>query len=589
MRGYSKKFIFAGLCLIAIFSLIIPVTAQENTEGYAVTCDNGVEFNNGVEILVNSMRAGFTYTATAIGIGDFDPVLAVLDANGQGLCADDTREAQNYTVDLPTSGAVSASSSSSQVLFSQTSGQNMADVSLVVGSVGDTSGEFILMLEGMAATSADGTGDPFSVRLTPGMVNSGVPLTVYMISVTGELDPLIARIDADFNFIYDEDDQQVYCDDSGDASLCWGESTLLNNSFVTRRGSERLGGFAQDAMISIPLEGTELDPDPDFRFINYLMTSYQQSTFGDYVLAFHIGTGGSGGKGQGGTKPTLSTPTPIPQPDNSNSGDTSEGISVACDNGVGFDNGVEIIVNSMRAGFTYTATVIGIGDFDPILAVLDSSGSGLCTDDSREASAYTVDLPTSGFVPSASTSAQILFSQTSGQNMADVSLVVGSVGNTSGQFVLLLEGMAATSADGAGDPFSVRLTPGMVASGVPLTVYMISVTDSLDPLVARIDADFNVMEDTNGNLIACDDAGDADLCWGESAPLGGSYVTRRGSQQLGGFGSDAMLSTPLTGMILDPDQDLRFINYLMSSYQQSTFGDYVLAFHAAIGGAKGNV
>jgi hypothetical protein len=173
--------------------------------------------------------------------------------------------------------------------------------------------------------------------------------------------------------------------------------------------------------------------------------------------------------------------------------------------------------------------------------------------------------------------------------MADVSLVVGSVGNTSGQFVLLLEGMAATSADGAGDPFSVRLTPGMVASGIPLTVYMISVTDALDPLISRIDADFNVVEDLNGNLIYCDDAGDAGLCWGESSPLSGSYVTRRGNQQLGGFGSDAMLSTPLTGMTLDPNPDLRFINYLMSSYQQSSFGDYVLAFHIGIGGTKGNI
>jgi hypothetical protein len=587
MRRYSKKFIFIGLCLIAIFSLTIPATAQDN-EGFAVTCDNGAEFNNGVEILVNSMRAGFTYTATAIGIGDFDPVLAVLDANGQGLCSDDTGEAAAYTVDLPTSGLISASSSSAQVLFSQTSGQNMADVSLVVGSAGDASGEFILLLEGMAATSADGTGDPFSVRLTPGVVNSGIPLTVYMISVTGELDPLVARIDADFNYIY-EGDQQVYCDDSGDASLCWGQSTLLNSSFVTRRGSERLGGFEKDAMLSIPLDGVTLDPNPDFRFINYLMTSYEQSSFGDYVLAFHIGTGGSGGKGQGGTKPTLQTPTPIPAPDTNSGGTSSEGISVSCDSGVSFDNGVEIIVNSMRTGFTYTATVIGFGDFDPILAVLDSSGNGLCTDDSREAVSYTVDLPTTGFVPSANTSAQILFSQTSGQNMADVSLVVGSVGNTSGQFVLLLEGMAATSADGSGDPFSVRLTPDMVASGVPLTVYMISVTDSLDPLISRIDADFNVVEDTNGNLIACDDAGNAELCWGESSPLGGSYVTRRGNQQLGGIGSDAMLSTPLTGMVLDPDLDLRFINYLMSSYQQSTFGDYVLAFHAGIGSSKGNV
>ncbi|NOG51547.1 MAG: hypothetical protein HND48_20570 [Chloroflexi bacterium] len=49
--------------------------------GLSVTCPDGIAFNNGVEVVVN-MRPGFSYTATAIGIGDFDPIIAVSDENG---------------------------------------------------------------------------------------------------------------------------------------------------------------------------------------------------------------------------------------------------------------------------------------------------------------------------------------------------------------------------------------------------------------------------------------------------------------------------------------------------------------------------
>ncbi|MBZ0293949.1 MAG: hypothetical protein K8L99_15395 [Anaerolineae bacterium] len=572
--------IFSIILLIILAALMtVTVSAQD---GISVTCDSGASFDNGVEVTVIQMRAGFTYTATAIGIGDFDPILAVLDANGQGLCADNTSDAGSYTVNLPTTGVVPSSRASAQINFSQTSGSNLADVSLVVGSVGNTSGEFVLLLEGMAATTADGSGDPFSVQLTPEMANSGVPVTVYMISVTDALDPLVRLVDADGNPVNDDNGDQIYCDDAGDASLCWGQSSSMSSSYATYKGSQRLGGFGADAMLSLPLTGVQFDSGP--RYFNYQMTSYQRSTFGDYVVAIHAGVGSSGSSN---TKPPLNTqqatavPT-LPPKDTPNT-TASSGISVTCDSGASFDNGVEISVISMRAGFTYTATAIGIGDFDPILAVLDANGQGLCADNTSDAGSYTVSLPTTGVVPSSRNSAQINFNQTSGNNMADVSLVVGSAGNTSGEFVLLLEGMAATSADGTGDPFGVRLTEGMVASGVPLTVYMISVTDDLDPLIARINSDLSYVTDSNGDQVYCDDAGNASLCWGQSSSMTGSYVTRRGSQRLGGFGADAMLSIPLDGVQLDPDPDLRFLNYVMSSFEQSTFGDYVLAFHIGIG------
>ena len=94
----------------------------------------------------------------------------------------------------------------------------------------------------------------------------------------------------------------------------------------------------------------------------------------------------------------------------------------------------------------------------------------------------------------------------------------------------------------------------------------------------KIDSNRNPLLDNAGSLVVCDDAGDPGLCWGQSYNLSGSYVSRTQGRQLGGFGRDSMLALPLArGM------ENRFINLLMTSYEQSSFGDYLLAFHMGIG------
>jgi hypothetical protein len=165
----------------------------------------------------------------------------------------------------------------------------MADVSLVVGSVGNTPGQFVVVLEGMAATQADGYGDPFSVRLTPGMIGSGIPLTVYMIAKTEQLDALTYLADADFNVFTTDDGTEIYCDDSGSDS-CWGDSSDLSNSGVTMVNGRALGGFQYDAMLSIPMEAFEGVTLEDELALTFVMTSSGRSTFGDYVVAFHAAT-----------------------------------------------------------------------------------------------------------------------------------------------------------------------------------------------------------------------------------------------------------------------------------------------------------
>ena len=575
------------LAFVVLMGCLLAPLGLHAQGGFSVTCDNGTSFDNGVEIIVTQMRSGFTYTATAIGLNGFDPVLAVLDESGTGLCNDDDSNAATYTANLPTTGSVPSSGLSSQVSFDQNSSSAMADVSLVVGGFGNTTGEFLLILEGMGVTSGDGAGDPFSVRLTPDMVASSVPLTVYMISRTTDLDPYIFRGDEDLAVISDDNGFDYFCDDAGNSTLCYGQSSSLDGSFVSTAEGQ-LPGFQYDSMLSLPLDGVELNSDPDFNFYNFVMTSFNQSSQGQYVLAFHIGTAPSAGTedGKGTTNTVAPTATPVPQ---TNTSGLAAGFSVTCDNGASFDNGVEIIVNQMRSGFTYTATAVGIGGFDPVLAVLDETGTGLCSDDASGASRYSANLPTTGQVSGSGLSSQVVFDQNSAETFANVSLVVGGFGNTSGEFLLILEGMAVSAdADGAGDAFSVRLTPGMVASGVPLTLYMITRGQSgVDPLMYQSDADLNVLPDIDGVDVICDDAGNPSLCYGESFDLS-PYTVTINTGTLPGWEYDSMLSLPLTGLQLSSDSDFNFYNFVMTSFQQQSEGQYLLVFHIGMTGGTPN-
>src|SRR5690606_6154001 len=132
---------------------------------------------------------------------------------------------------------------------------------------------------------------------------------------------------------------------------------------------------------------------------------------------------------------------------------------------------------------------------------------------------------TGGVAPS-NLSAQVNFDQRSSAAFADVSLVVGGYGSSTGEFLLILEGMGITSADNAGDPFSIQVTPGMIASGVPVTVYMLTRgQSSVDPLIIQVDGNMNALQDAQGNDIYCDDAGDPSLCYAPSTSLANSSVT----------------------------------------------------------------
>lgn len=264
---------------------------------------------------------------------------------------------------------------------------------------------------------------------------------------------------------------------------------------------------------------------------------------------------------------------------NNSSGDAAPGIAVDCPEGFSFTNGVETTVN-MRSGFSYTATAIGINGFDPVIAVTDGNTT-LCNDDDANAAGYVVGVPTTGDVEASSTSAQMPFSYNGNDTFGNISIIVGSADNSAGEFVLVIEGLAVTTADGsgdgAGDPFVTHLTPNMHASGVAVTAYMISVTDGLDSFLYVVDQDNHSIQLDDKSYLSCDDAG-TDTCWGPSDNLAKSYVSRENGRVLAGGDYDAMMSFTWDSLGFEQG-DEAFINWRMTSSGIKTFGDYVAVFH----------
>jgi hypothetical protein len=287
-------------------------------------------------------------------------------------------------------------------------------------------------------------------------------------------------------------------------------------------------------------------------------TSIESGDFDEYAVTTNDSSGVSDTKNQDDSN------------DTSNDYDEEWGTQFTCDDGTEIVNGLDLTIIQQRPGSTYIVTVVGIDGFDPVLAVRDAVDNHLCNDDDSRGATYSANLPTTGQVNAANTSSQVIFSNNA-SGLADITINVGGFGGTGGEFIVIVEGMVSTDADGAGDPFSLYLSPALLESGVIPTAYNISVTTAFDPMITLIDEDYNIMEDDAGDLVFCDDAGNSDLCWGESENLERSYVSRSQEREVPGGSLDAMLALPLGGAWGG------YYNFTMTGNE--SFGDYVAVFH----------
>ncbi|MBI1278801.1 MAG: hypothetical protein GC179_11795 [Anaerolineaceae bacterium] len=611
--------LFIVVLTLMMAMIAVPVSAKFQTsynsssDSVDVTCPDGTEISNGVQVVVN-MRPNFTYTATAIGIDGYDPVIGVGDSEGVALCNDDEPSAGRYAVSLPTTGEVDSSEVNAQMPFYH-SNKGLTDISLVIGSPDGSDGEFILVLEGMAVTTNDGkgkgAGDPYRIQVTQNIVDSGVPLEVYMISKTRQLNAFMQLADSSGNVITQKDGTAIECNDAG--YECWSGGDSLEGSFVQSPKGQSIVGKATDAKLAFDLSNFAVDSDPENNYLRYLMTSVGQRTFGEYIVVMRIGVKGGGSSttfnndnntdntdttdnttntdttdNTDNTDTTDNTTKPpfgdlasgVPAPDKNNKG--GGGINVTCPDDTEIKNGVHVSVG-MAPKSTYKATVVGVNGFDPAIAMVDKKGVQLCVDDDTVGADYSLSLPTTGSVDASGSNTQMSITNNNDQ-ITYVSLIIGSPDGSSGEFALILEGMSVDKSDGkgdgSGDLISVQLTQNMLDSGVPLNVYMLTKVKKLDPLLQLVHADNTVVELKDGSVMECDNAGE-DSCWGSSEDMSDSFVSD-GSDEFAGTSTDAELSIPLGSITLDKNPDNNFFNFLMTSVNQRTFGDYMVVIHVGV-------
>ncbi len=216
------------------------VTESETGE-LLLTCADTPVAENALEVMLPD--DGEAYTLTALGVDEYDPVLAAVDAEGSGVCVEDDAGASDYGLMLPDLEAA-PSVRSSQVQAAERRRIIVAD------QIGEP-GEVALLLEGGSLEGE--TGDTYTLRLTPGMVSAGNELRLYAIALTTDLDPVLA-LDAGASALFGEE-EPILCDNAGQRATCYSAPPLLNDSTLMLAGGAVLRGYELDAALFLPLDG----------------------------------------------------------------------------------------------------------------------------------------------------------------------------------------------------------------------------------------------------------------------------------------------------------------------------------------------
>lgn len=275
------------LVILALTFAALPVGAQEEV---VVECGPNAVLTNGAMVYFNLLPG--TYKFTVLGIDGFDPVMALLDESLDVIeCSDDAVGAAEYSANLPTTGIVETATTNSQVIF-EYQDEDARDFAVAVGGYGGTSGQFVLLAEPFSVAEEDGvgegTGDPISLLVTPNLVDGLESVTLYMLGIDDALDPYFVLIDAN-GILTDDAGVDVVCDDAGSTS-CWREGVDLSEASIIIDGVEVVAdNFDASMQLDWALFGDDVAA-PD-SYLNWRLSSFGQTTTGDYVVAIHLGIG----------------------------------------------------------------------------------------------------------------------------------------------------------------------------------------------------------------------------------------------------------------------------------------------------------
>lgn len=372
--------------------------------------------------------------------------------------------------------------------------------------------------------------------------SSGDRITIDFIATSGNLDPYLGLLDGSF------------------------ENVLIENDDVTDGNLNSQITFTLPSTGAYVIVGMHYDPEATFA--------------GTYTISLSKSGGGTSGSfgNATGNLGNRASPTPTLLPED------EVVLTITCDTGETITGGVQFGFLNIVPNYSYTVTVFGLDDFDPVVAVETSPGIGQCNDDTPAAAGSEIAVPGTGNIVANRTSAQVRFTM---RDYGNPVITVGATDGQSGTFVMVLEGLAIspfTELDG----FVIRVASRVAAD--PLSVYMVSMYTNLDPylemyagdgLLHAYGEDDNLQPDLMDLddielVFTCDDAGGAG-CEDTPAFPGGGVDIANGSRYVAGEYDSGLSIIPNNS---DP------LLFVFSSYSGQSGGQYAIMVIGSVPGAR---
>lgn len=219
----------------------------QSDEGiYSLTCDGQATWTNGTLLQIPDGAFEDSIVVTVVGNETYAPIVAVLDEDEKGYCAENNRAARPYSATLP-SGVIAPQETSVQVRLT-----NRTD-RVFIGNRNGSGGEFSVFIEGLEITRTT----PFatvSVAITPNLTAVNGVFQVFMVAHAPNLDPLLRWVNEEGTTNKDPLGQDVACDNAGNPENCYGLTVSLRGfQLVIGDENKFLNMDSVDAWLVIPM------------------------------------------------------------------------------------------------------------------------------------------------------------------------------------------------------------------------------------------------------------------------------------------------------------------------------------------------
>jgi hypothetical protein len=496
-----------------------------------IACIDGQQLYNGITLVVpindnQNAEMPSIPLVTVVGSESFAPVIQVAEVDGQAVCIGAN----------PSYGAVSATLGEQVILPTPnttfTPITDPAQNTITIGNTQASNDRFLVLVEGQVA---DDNGHEYVLGLSLEQRTNQAPVRIYALATDDTSDPVIALLDETGNTLLDVGDTEIACDNTN-SETCYGGGDALEGSSVISLMTA-IQGNSRSAMLT--LEGDNMARE----------SLTIQVRGGAYLLAILIGS---------------DVATTVAPPIAKISTLEDGAYQLACDEQVIWSKGIPLTFPDMPQDTVYTVTAIGNIGYDPVLAVVDESGEGICADDTPEALTYGLNLPL-WQIPPQPNSAQLVV-----QN-ANQRVFVGSKEGVGGDVFVMIQGMSVM--DMPLQRLQIETTKGMVDASSYITAYMIAETSDLDPLLSWQNDAGEINTDIQGASVVCDNAGIPESCYGETVSLRGSTVLLADGRVLPLDSVDAQLNLPIY-----PDMGGQVLNIVMEKAGEGGAG-FVLLVH----------